>query len=89
MHFLLITNNKNLTSVLLQKFSDQEKFELKKQKVKLSLPQKEDLISWYKDKSEQLNKIKQKIDTLDHSIDQEVYKLYNLTDEEIKIIEEN
>ncbi len=63
--------------------------ELEKQKVKLSLSQKEELINWYKEKSEQLNKIKQQIDTLDHQIDQEVYKLYNLTDEEIKIIEEN
>ena len=61
--------------------------ELEKQKVKLSLTQKEELINWYKDKSEQLNKIKQQIDTLDHQIDQEVYKLYNLTGEEIKIIE--
>ena len=63
--------------------------ELEKQKVKLSLSQKEELINWYKKKSEQLNKIKQQIDTLDKQIDQEVYKLYNLTDEEIKIIEEN
>lgn len=63
--------------------------ELEKQKVKLSLNQKEELINWYKDKSEQLNKIKQQIGTLDHQIDQEVYKLYNLTDEEIKIVEES
>lgn len=63
--------------------------ELEKQKVKISLKQKEELINWYKEKSEQLNKIKQQIDTLDHQIDKEVYKLYNLTDEEIKIIEDN
>lgn len=62
--------------------------ELEKQKVKLSLTPKEELINWYKNKSEQLNKIKEQIDTLDSAIDQEVYKLYNLTDEEIKIIEE-
>ena len=54
---------------------------------KLTLSQKEELISWYKTKSEQLNKIKSEIDTLDHEIDQEVYKLYNLTPEEISIIE--
>ncbi|MBR2124709.1 MAG: N-6 DNA methylase [Acetobacter sp.] len=54
---------------------------------KLTLSQKEELISWYKTKSEQLNKIKSEIDTLDREIDQEVYKLYNLTPEEIKIIE--
>ena len=61
--------------------------ELEKQGVKLSLTQKEDLISWYKTKSDQLNKIKSEIDTLDRQIDQEVYKLYNLTPEEIQIIE--
>ena len=48
---------------------------------------KEDLISWYKTKSDLLNKIKSEIDTLDRQIDQEVYKLYNLTPEEIQIIE--
>ena len=63
--------------------------ELVKQKVKLSLTQKEELITWYKEKSDKLNKIKQQIDTLDNEIDQEVYKLYNLTVEEIKIIENN
>ena len=61
--------------------------ELEKQGVKLSLTQKEDLISWYKTKSELLNKIKSEIDTLDRQIDQDVYKLYNLTPEEIQIIE--
>ena len=63
--------------------------ELDKQKVKLSLNQKEELIKWYQDKSKVLNDIQKQIDTLDQQIDQEVYKLYNLTDEEIKIIEEN
>ena len=62
--------------------------ELEKQKVKLSLNQKEELIKWYQDKSKVLDDIKKQIDTLDQQIDQEVYKLYNLTDEEIKIIEE-
>ena len=61
--------------------------ELEKQGVTLSLTQKEDLISWYKTKSELLNKIKLEMDTLDQQIDQEVYKLYNLTPEEIQIIE--
>ncbi len=62
--------------------------ELEKQGVKLSLSQKEDLMNWYNQKSETLNSIKNQIDTLDHAIDQEVYKLYNLTEDEIKIIEE-
>lgn len=63
--------------------------ELEKQKVKLSLSQKEELIAWYKEKSEKLNQIQSEIDKLDKTIDQEVYKLYNLTEDEIKIIENN
>ena len=63
--------------------------ELEKQKVKLSLSQKEELIAWYKEKSEKLNKIQSEIDNLDKTIDQEVYKLYGLTDDEIKIVENN
>ena len=63
--------------------------ELEKQKVKLSLNQKEELIKWYQDKSKVLNNIQKQIDILDQQIDQEVYKLYNLTDEEIKIIEKS
>lgn len=61
--------------------------ELEKQKVKLSLIQKEELCDWYKQKSDKLNDIKQKITALDNAIDKDVYTLYNLTDEEIKIIE--
>ena len=63
--------------------------ELEKQKVKLSLSQKEELIAWYKEKSEKLNQIQSEIDKLDKTIDQEVYKLYGLTDDEIKIVEGN
>ena len=62
--------------------------ELQKHGVKLSLSQKEDLIGWYKNKSKLLNDIKTQIKTLDKEIDQEVYKLYGLTEDEIKIIEE-
>ena len=58
--------------------------ELEKQKVKLSLSQKEELIAWYKEKSEKLNQIQSEIDKLDKTIDQEVYKLYNLTEEDVK-----
>jgi len=61
--------------------------ELEKQKVKLTLSQKEDLMNWYKEKSKTLNDLQTQINNLDKSIDQEVYKLYNLTDDEIKIIE--
>lgn len=61
--------------------------ELEKQKVKLSLIQEEELITWYKEKSDKLNKLQTEINNLDKFIDQEVYKLYGLTDDEIKIVE--
>jgi type I restriction-modification system DNA methylase subunit/REP element-mobilizing transposase RayT len=62
--------------------------ELQKQtKTKLSLSQKEELLSYYGEKSKLLNDLKNQINDLDKTIDQEVYKLYDLTDEEIKIIE--
>ncbi len=63
--------------------------ELEKQGAKLTLAQKEDLITWYKTKSDLLSSIKAEIDRTDHEIDQEVYNLYGLTDEEIKIIEKS
>ncbi len=62
--------------------------ELQKQKVELSLSQKEDLITWYKTKSDFLKNIKSEIDRTDCAIDREVYNLYGLTEEDIKIIEE-
>lgn len=63
--------------------------ELQKQGVQLNLSQKEDLITWYKTKSELLNNIKSQIQSLDNEIDKEVYKLYGLDDEDVKIIEVN
>lgn len=61
--------------------------ELVKYGANLTLSQKEDLITWYKRKSEYLNSIVETIAKTDHEIDQEVYKLYGLTDDEIKIVE--
>lgn len=62
--------------------------ELKKQGVNMSLSQKEELIKWYNEKSGRLNDIQNKINKTDEMIDQEIYSIYNLMDEEIKIIEE-
>lgn len=61
--------------------------ELKKQKVKLSIKEEKELIEWFKEEQKQILDIQQKLDRLDYEVDQEVYKLYNLTDEEIKLIE--
>lgn len=61
--------------------------ELKKQKVKPSIKEQEELIQWYKEKQEALQELENQINTLDRQIDAEVYELYGLTDEEIRIIE--
>ena len=62
--------------------------ELAKQGAKPSLKQKEEILAWHGEKSNMLNTIQQKILTLDGVIDQEIYALYNLTSEEIAIVEE-
>ncbi len=62
--------------------------ELKKQKVNLTLKEEEELIQWYKEKQMLLNDLENQINQLDKNIDLEVYKLYDLSDEEVKIIEE-
>jgi type II restriction/modification system DNA methylase subunit YeeA len=61
--------------------------ELKKKKVKLSLSEEEELRNWFKDKQVKLLDLEKQIQVLDKIIDNEVYELYGLTDEEIKIIE--
>jgi hypothetical protein len=60
--------------------------ELKKQKITFSLSQ-EELMQWYRDKQTVLIELEKQINTLDKQIDNEVYQLYGLSDEEINIIE--
>lgn len=48
---------------------------------------KEDLFEWFKQKKLELEKINLKVKSIEKDIDKEVYKLYGLTDEEIKIVE--
>ena len=64
--------------------------EIKKQlKIKLSLKDKEEWDEYFVDKKEKLEKLKYKIGKIEEEIDKEIYKLYGLSNEEIKIIEEN
>lgn len=63
--------------------------ELDKQKVKLNLRQKEEWEDYFEERKKELSELKAKIDETDREIDQEVYKLYDLTQEEIKIVEGN
>ena len=63
--------------------------ELGKQKIKLSLSQQDEWEEYFEDYKNSILEIKQKISQTDKEIDLMIYKLYELTDEEIKIIEEN
>ncbi|NOZ47183.1 MAG: restriction endonuclease subunit M, partial [Chlorobi bacterium] len=63
--------------------------ELKKQKVKLSLTQQDEWEEYFNAYKTEINQIQANIDKTDKEIDQMVYKLYELTEEEIKIVEEN
>jgi type II restriction/modification system DNA methylase subunit YeeA len=64
--------------------SEQEKI-AKKAQTMLDLSKELQIISANTDKH---NSLKQKIEKLDHEIDEAIYKLYGLTNEEIKTIEE-
>ena len=61
--------------------------ELNKQKIKLSLPQQEEWMSYFEEQKSLAATLQNTIDTTDKEIDQMVYRLYGLTDEEIAIVE--
>lgn len=61
--------------------------ELKKINLNLSIKQKDDLLEWFIKKSNKLNDLTKKIDATNNLIDSEVYKIYKLNTDEIKIIE--
>lgn len=61
--------------------------ELKKQKIILSGSQKDDWFERFNRVSTEIKELQKTIDETDKQIDSLVYKLYNLTDEEIKIVE--
>ena len=61
--------------------------ELKKQKIILTLHQQDEWEEYFNTYKISINQIQSEIDTTNCEIDAMVYKLYNLTDEEIKIVE--
>ncbi|WP_107037355.1 Eco57I restriction-modification methylase domain-containing protein [Brumimicrobium mesophilum] len=63
--------------------------ELKKKKVVLSLGQKAEWEDYFIAEQEKALALKAQIDQTDKEIDQMVYELYELTEEEIKIVEES
>ena len=62
--------------------------ELKKQKIKLSLTEQDEWEEYFAQYQTHLTALQQQIQQTDNTINQMVYKLYNLTDEEIKIVEQ-
>jgi len=62
-------------------------FELKKKKITLTLKQQDEWESYFNEYKTEINKLQQQINQIDKEIDQLVYKLYGLTESEIKIVE--
>ena len=62
--------------------------ELKKQKIKLSLVQQDEWEEYFGQYKAALNEISAQIAATDKEIDERVYALYGLTEEEIKLIEQ-
>ncbi len=61
--------------------------ELEKKKIKLSLTKKAEWEEYFQQESKKTLDLKNQIETTDKEIDQMVYQLYGLTEEEIKIVE--
>ncbi len=68
-------------------FTDFSK-ELDKQKIKLTLQQESEWLIFFEQEKQKALAIKNEIDTTDAAIDKMVYALYELTEEAIKIIEQ-
>ncbi len=62
--------------------------ELHKQKITLSLKQQDEWEDYFNDYKQKLLDLKRQIDQTDREIDQMVYELYGLTEEEIRIVEQ-
>ncbi len=78
---------KKLEEWYLLSYSDFIK-ELAKKKIKLSLSDEAEWEEYFNVESKKALELKSKIDATDKEIDQMVYKLYDLTEEEIKIVEQ-
>ncbi len=63
--------------------------ELSKQKVKLTMKQKDELEDYFNEYVKDISSLNETIEKTDKEINTLVYNLYNLTDDEIKIIEHN
>jgi predicted metal-dependent hydrolase len=61
----------------------------KSSKKRISPAQRKELIKYFHEYKDKINPILQTIDETDNAIDQMVYELYGLTEEEIRIVEES
>jgi len=59
-----------------------------KNKVQLDINKREELSVWFKAKQNDLRELQNQINSVDNQINREVYRLYELTNEEIQIIED-
>ncbi|MEK7990643.1 MAG: TaqI-like C-terminal specificity domain-containing protein [Thiotrichaceae bacterium] len=62
--------------------------ELKKQKIELNLKQQDEWEIYFNEYKKDINQLQTDIKTTDYHIEQMVYQLYDLTEDEIKIIEQ-
>jgi hypothetical protein len=63
--------------------------ELGKQKIALSLSQKSEWMEYFNEQKQKALALQAEIEKTDKEIDQMVYELYGLTEDEIKLVEEN
>ena len=61
--------------------------ELKKKKIKLSLEEEAEWLTYFNKKKTEANTLQAEIDGIDKQIDQIVYELYGLSEEEINVVE--
>ena len=63
--------------------------ELEKKKIKLSLSEEAEWEMYFTSEAQKAIELKSQIEKTDKEIDQMVYALYELTEDEIKIVEES
>ena len=87
--FSLEKINKKLDKFYESEFNDFIKEVEKQAKKKISLKEQDEWEDYFNNYKKELLKLKDEIDKTDNEINQMVYKLYGLTDEEIGVVEES
>ena len=86
--YSLEKTTQNIENFYTLSFADFVK-ELAKQKVKLSMKQKDELEDYFNEYVKDISVLNEEIEKTDKEINAIVYQMYGLTDEEIRIIEQN